>query len=162
MLQQKLQKLFTYSIHYDIIKREVIYIERHFESFTRLYRIWQNMKGCCYNSRDKLYKYYGARGITICDEWRKSYTHFRDWAMNNGYQEDLTIDRINANGNYEPDNCRWVDLSIQGANRHNTILITFNGATHTISEWAKIYNTSRYKLYKQYHSGKPFSECIGG
>lgn len=82
--------------------------------------------------------------------------------MDNGYQDDLSIDRIAVDGNYEPLNCRWVDSDIQGANRRNTILITYNNSTHTISEWAKIYRISRCKLYKQYKAGKPFSECIGG
>lgn len=120
------------------------------------------MKGRCCNSRDKLYKHYGARGIKVCDEWQNSYIQFRNWSMDNGYQDDLSIDRIDVDGNYEPLNCRWVDSDIQGANRRNTILITYNNSTHTISEWAKIYRISRCKLYKQYKAGKPFSECIGG
>lgn len=83
----------------------------------RLNRIWKNMKTRCYNPNSNNYKYWGARGITICDEWRDSFEKFMKWALANGYQDNLTIDRINVNGNYEPQNCRWVTMTVQNNNR---------------------------------------------
>ena len=106
---------------------------------TRLYRIWSGMKNRCYNAHSKnAYKKYGNRGITVCDEWRNSYTAFRDWAYQNGYRDDLTIDRIDNNGAYEPQNCRWVSTKKQNNNRRNNHYITFNGETKTMAEWTEI------------------------
>jgi len=75
---------------------------------TRLYNIWTGMKSRCYNKKDTGYRYYGRRGIAICNEWRDNYNTFKSWAILNGYKENLTIDRINNDGNYEPDNCQWI------------------------------------------------------
>lgn len=83
----------------------------------RLAAIYQGMKQRCYNTNRPNYKYYGGRGIVICDEWLSSSQAFFDWAMANGYQENLTIDRINNDGNYEPQNCRWVSAKEQATNK---------------------------------------------
>lgn len=79
---------------------------KHGKKNTRLYRIWLQMKNRCFNIRTNRYKDYGGRGITVCDEWKNDFTKFYDWSILNGYQENLTIDRINNDGNYEPSNCR--------------------------------------------------------
>lgn len=89
-------------------------------SKTRLFRIFQGMKTRCYNPNGKIYKYYGARGIRICDKWLDDFKTFYYWAINNGYTDNLTIDRIDVNGNYCPSNCRWITLSEQQTNKTNS------------------------------------------
>lgn len=89
----------------------------HGLSRTRLYNIWQAMKTRCYNKNHKFYKDYGGRGVKICDEWQHDFMSFRKWAINNGYKDGLTIDRIDVNGNYEPSNCRWATMSVQNKNK---------------------------------------------
>ena len=99
----------------------------------------------CEKPYSEAYKYYGSRGIKVCEEWsgEHGYENFRKWAFENGYDPDApkgkcTIDRIDVNGDYEPSNCRWVDLKVQANNKRNNHRITINGETHTISEWADI------------------------
>lgn len=90
----------------------------HGECNTRLYRIWKAMKSRCYNKNTKSYKrWYGSKGVQVCDQWRYNYVAFRNWSILNGYSDDLTIDRIDPCGNYEPSNCRWVTPAVQAANK---------------------------------------------
>ena len=105
---------------------------------TRIYRIWQAMiKRCCSPGYER-YSEYGGRGISVCDEWRNDFLSFYNWSMENGYSDELTIDRIEVNGNYEPENCRWATYKEQGNNTRRNHYITFDGETHTMCEWAKI------------------------
>jgi hypothetical protein len=102
---------------------------------SRLYKIWEDMKSRCNNSNNKRYSHYGGRGIVICLEWNK-YLNFHKWAMSSGYIDSLTIDRIDVNGNYCPENCKWATQKEQSNNRRSNVNITFNGVTKTQTEWA--------------------------
>lgn len=102
----------------------------------RLYQIWQNMKNRCYNKNVEKYKCYGARGIMVCDEWIHDFKAFYEWALKNGYNNQLTIDRIDVNGNYEPKNCRWLNMKDQSQNKRTNHYITFQGETKTLQQWA--------------------------
>ena len=112
----------------------------------RIYNIYQNMKQRCYNKSTNSYKNYGLRGICICEEWLKDYENFYNWATKNGYQDGLTLDRINVNGNYEPSNCRWATRIEQANNMRSNRLITYDGETKTLAEWARLLNMSTSKL----------------
>lgn len=112
---------------------------KHGLRHTRQFRIWNNLLTRCYNSKFHAYKYYGARGITVCDEWKNDFKAFYDWSMSNGYSDDLTIDRINNNGNYEPTNCRWVTVKTQSNNRRSNHNVNINGETRTLTEWCESY-----------------------
>lgn len=106
-------------------------------SYTRLGRIYHNMKTRCTNPNYDKYQYYGGKGIKICDEWMNSWDMFCEWAENNGYDDTLTLDRIDPNGDYCPSNCRWVSRKEQANNRSSNKLLTYNGHTKTLQEWAE-------------------------
>ena len=119
----------------------------HGESKTRIYRIWANMRARCNNPNLPEYEGYGGRGITVCQEWNDSFELFREWAMANGYEDNLSIDRIDVNGNYCPENCRWTTQKEQCNNKRNNHLLTHNGETLTISEWAQRLNVNYFSLH---------------
>lgn len=112
----------------------------HHKSNTRIYRIHNTMKRRCYEPNFKDFEYYGGRGIKVCDEWlgKDGFISFYKWAMTNGYMDDLTIDRINTNGNYEPSNCRWITIQEQQKNKRSNHYLTYKGETHTMTEWCEI------------------------
>ena len=112
----------------------------HGQTHTRLFHVWQHMRNRCYNENYKFYNYYGGRGISVCDEWRDDFVPFMNWAKSNGYSDDLTLDRIDTNGNYEPSNCRWISRADQMNNTRLTKKYTMTGETHSIAEWCRIYN----------------------
>lgn len=126
----------------------------HGKGGTRLYHIYKSMKNRTTNPNYKEYKYYGGRGIKICDEWLNDFEKFYDWSVSNGYKDDLTIDRIDVNGNYSPCNCRWVTMKEQQNNRRNNHIITYHGETHTVKQWAEKleinYNTLLSRI-NRYH-----------
>lgn len=119
----------------------------------RLYNIWRGMKTRCYDINCDRYSNYGGRGITICNEWKTNFDNFYDWATANGYKDDLTIERIDVNGNYEPLNCTWTNAKIQANNRTNNHLIVFGNQTHTLSEWAEIVKINRSTLWYRLKRG---------
>jgi len=125
----------------------------HGESNTRLHGIWKGIKKRCKNKNTKNFKNYGGRGITVCEEWSKSYVTFREWALKNGYHESLEIDRINNNGNYEPSNCRWVTRKENNNNRRNSRLLTINGETKRLREWCDLNKISCNTVRKRLNNG---------
>lgn len=127
---------------------------KHKMSRTRPYEIWQGMKGRCYNPHDARYDRYGGRGITVCDEWRNDFGAFYGWALENGYADDLTIDRIDNDKGYSPDNCRWADVETQCRNRSSNINITIGNATKTLTEWCEIFELPYQTIRARYkHNG---------
>lgn len=119
---------------------------------TRLYAVWCGMKRRCSAEKSRSYKYYGRRGISVCDEWSNDFVPFATWAQGNGYSKELTIDRIDVNGNYEPSNCRWADRIVQANNKTNNHNVDYNGQSHTVSEMAREhgmnYNTLLARIKK--------------
>lgn len=121
----------------------------HKETKTRLYRIWQNIKGRCYCDTDDAYINYGARGIFVCDEWKNDFLMFKKWAVENGYQENLTIERKDVNGNYCPENCCWIPKGEQANNKRNTIRIMGK----TLRDISEITGFKYARLYGHYRRG---------
>lgn len=117
---------------------------------TRIYRIWGKIKDRCLNKKCRDYPYYGGRGITIFTEWEKSFQSFYNWSIKNGYKDNLTIDRIDVNGNYEPSNCRWATWIQQENNKRTTIFVEYKGKKQSISDWCRElnlnYNTVKSRL----------------
>lgn len=139
------------------------YKTKHGKTNTRLFRIWNHIKERCFRLTTKKYQLYGGRGITMCDEWHYDFQSFYDWAMANGYKEDLTIDRIDVNGNYEPSNCRWATQKQQQNNRNDNYKVEYNGETLTLAEIATKYNIKYKKLWARVRKLKwNINEAVNG
>lgn len=129
---------------------------KHNMTDTRLYTIWVSMRDRCNNPNKKAYKDYGGRGIKVCDEWQNDFISFYTWAINNGYNEnaksrECTIERINVDGNYEPQNCTFKNSKEQANNRRNNIIIEYNNETHTLMEWCEILGLNYKRTLRRYH-----------
>ena len=111
---------------------------KHGGKGTRLYRIWKGAKNRCQNKNNASYKNYGARGISFYESWSNDFSIFAEWAKNNGYSDNLELDRMNNNKGYSPDNCRWVNRTVNANNKRNNHYIEYHGETHTIPEWSLI------------------------
>lgn len=138
---------------YSSMRRKVVSHKKLNPDYVRIKRIWKNMRNRCGNPNATSYEIYGGRGITVCEEWRQDFFAFYNWAISNGYRNDLSIDRIDVNGNYEPLNCRWATMKVQDNNRRNTVFIEHNGETKPISEWAEITEINRSTLNNRYYKG---------
>lgn len=125
----------------------------HDGSHTRLYRIWYGIIRRTEDSNRKEYANYGGRGITMCTEWRLDFSSFREWALSNGYNDTLSIDRIDPNGNYCPENCRWASKSVQERNKRNTPLLVIDGIGRTATEWSEISGVSADRIRKRKKKG---------
>lgn len=126
---------------------------KHNKSNTKLYRVWASMRERCSSTSCKGFVYYGARGVTVCDDWNNSFQAFYDWATSSGYAEGMSIDRIDVDGNYEPSNCRWVSTNIQANNKKNNVRVEYNGESRTVSEWASILGIEYRTLWMRLRRG---------
>lgn len=133
---------------------------RHDGTKEKLYNVWMAMKDRCYNKNNKMYKYYGERNIKVCDEWKNDYVNFRSWAIKNNYKQGLDLDRIDNNGNYEPDNCRFISHKENLKNRSNAIKIDINGNLFSIEELAEKYNIKKTTIQTRYGRGKRGEQLI--
>ena len=128
----------------------------------RILTTWRGMKSRCYNVNNKSYIDYGARGITMCNEWLESFDEFYEWAMNNGYTDELTIERIDYNGNYEPNNCKWVTKKAQNRNTRKSIIVCYNGEDIQLTDLLERLGISeRYHLvYKRLRRGVHIDDAV--
>lgn len=138
------------------------YMVEEYPSYNRLYNIWTGMIQRCYNLDNPSFCGYGGRGIKVCDEWLFSYFAFERWARGNGYKDNLTIDRIDNDGEYSPDNCRWATRKQQQNNRRNNVIITVNGDEMTVAEAADKYGVSRHNAYQRVRAGWTGDEMVAG
>jgi len=127
---------------------------------TRLFRIWMGIKTRCYNPNVKEYKNYGGRGITMCDEWKNDFKSFHDWAIAKGYSELLTIDRIENNKDYYPENCKWSTDKDQTRNRRSSRFLELNGESKVMSEWAELYGLTDQCLFQRLKKGWSVEKAI--
>lgn len=134
-------------------------------SNSKLYMVWADMKTRCYNQKDPNYKRYGARGITVCEDW-KDFAKFKEWALANGYEENTdhqkkcSLDRIDNNGNYEPSNCRWATAREQTNNTRRNTRVQYKGEEHTLAEWARIKGMSYTSFMSRYCRGWSFERIM--
>ena len=128
----------------------------------RLYTIWSGMKSRCSNPKSTCYDRYGGRGITVCDDWNSDFVAFREWAWANGYNDELSIDRIDNDGNYEPSNCRWATREVQANNTSTNHQITINDTTKTIAEWSRFVGTLERTIWARLYHGWSEEEAIFG
>ena len=131
---------------------------------SRIYSIYHDIKKRCYNAKCKSYKFYGAKGITICDEWLgdNGFINFYNWSVKNGYSDKLSIDRIKSNMPYSPNNCRWAEWGIQANNKSNKLFVTYNCKTQTLANWCRELNLNYSKVRQRMYHNKTFEQSIIG
>ena len=134
--------------------------EKHGERNTKLYSVWSSMKTRCNNPNDKEHKNYGGRGIKVCKEWEESFSKFSEWAKHNGYKEGLTIERINVNGNYCPENCTWITIEEQARNRTNTRWVEYNGKTMSLAEACEIFGVPQGTVRRRLEDGWSIDDAL--
>lgn len=127
----------------------------HGMSGSKIYHVHNTMNSRCYDKKNIVFRNYGGRGISVCDEWKgsKGFGNFLKWSLENGYKEGLSIDRIDVNGNYEPCNCRWVTQKEQGNNTRTNRILEYNGERHTAMQWSEKLNIPYKRLMKRLYSG---------
>lgn len=136
-------------------------LTKHGNRHTKLYHRWCSMRRRCTDSKNKWYNAYGGRGISVCEEWDKSFEAFYKWAQDNGYNESLTLDRIDNYGNYEPANCRWVTMKVQSNNRRSSRFIQYHDKTMTLAQWAEYTGIKSSTIWKRLHDRWPVGEALG-
>ena len=127
---------------------------------TRIRRIWSHMKDRCLNPKNDCYHNYGGRGITVCESWLKSSNNFYYWAINNGYSDELTIDRIDYNKGYSPENCRWATRKQQQNNTRACRIIEHGGIKRNVTQWAEATSIKRVTIKQRLMRGWPVERCL--
>ena len=135
-------------------------MKTHGKSKDKLYRVWNGMKQRCYNANDDFYYCYGAKGITVCEEWKNGFQNFYDWAISHGYDEKLSIDRIDVNGNYCPENCRWTNSSVQSRNRTDRKRYIYDGQELLLSEISEKTGIRVGTLWQRIQRGIPLEDKV--
>lgn len=133
--------------------------KKHGMNDTRLYRIWNGMKNRCNNPKRKDYHKYGGRGVSVCNEWN-NFISFLEWAELNGYADELTLERIDVNGNYEPDNCIWATPIEQANNKTNTPHIEYNNEIVTLKQLSELTGINYQTLFRRYNKGERDEQLI--
>lgn len=136
------------------------FLRTKWKSETPLYHIWEGIKERCLNHKAKNYYFYGGRGISVCESWVNSFSEFEKWAVENGYKDGLTIDREDNDGDYCPENCKWVTQKEQARNRRTNLRITYNGETLCIAEWAERYYLPYHVLVYRVHQNWDFEKAL--
>lgn len=129
---------------------------------SRIYNIYAGMKKRCFSITQKDFKNYGGRGITVCDEWKNDFLTFYNWAIKNGYNDTLTLDRINYNRNYCPENCRWATPKEQANNKRSNLILNYNNESHNVTQWAEKLNIPRHLIYQRIYAGWKTNEVLSG
>ena len=150
----------TFSCGCYQIEQSVKATKKHGKSDTRIYREWAAMRNRCGNENMEHYDCYGGRGITVCKEWQDSFDVFYQWAMENGYKENLTLDRIDNNLGYSSENCRWATVKEQSNNRRTNHFITYQGKTQTIQMWADEIGVSSRLISHRLQNGWTITEAL--
>lgn len=132
----------------------------HGDSDKPLYAMWTSMMYRCHNPKNQAYKFYGARGISVCEEWH-DYLKFKEWVESTKKEESLTIERIDVNGNYCPENCIWVSMKEQANNRRSNIIFEYNGEKHNLMEWCNLLGLNYKNIHNRiYKLGWSFEKAI--
>ena len=130
------------------------------QDYEKLYNVWKNMKSRCYDKNSDRYYTYGARGIKICEEWKNNFRVFAKWAYQNGWKVGLSIERKDHNGNYCPENCTFITMNEQARNKTSNVLVTYNGETKCVAEWADIIGIDAKTIYARLYRGITDPEII--
>ncbi|WP_252989985.1 hypothetical protein [Sporosarcina newyorkensis] len=134
--------------------------KKHGMTNTRIYKIFRKMHERCYDPNYPEYHLYGGRGVKIAEAWYKNFESFYEWATANGYKEDLSIDRIETDGDYTPSNCRWADKYQQANNKRNNIVLEHDGKKLTLNEWARELGLPTSTVRSRYYKGKTVEEIL--
>lgn len=135
-------------------------LAKHHMSGKRIYCIWRHIKDRCQNSNSDCFQNYGGRGVSVCEEWDNSFSAFYEWSITHGYKENLTIDRIDVNGNYTPENCRWCSMKEQLQNQRRTIRVTYKGMTASLKHVCDTFGLNYGTIQSRMKLGMSFEEAV--
>lgn len=139
-------------------------ITSHGMTDTQLFNAWRAMKRRCQANNKQCYKDYRGRGITVCEEWEHDFNAFKEWSLSNGYENKpkISLDRIDNDKGYSPDNCRWTTPKVQSRNRRTTVFLDYNGERHCLAEWAEKLGISQKTIGYRYRAGWSTEEILCG